>query len=479
MEENLGLIFSAKEEYTIRKHDETESKTRNKFDRDRDRILYSRAFRRLSGKTQVFISGNDDHIRNRLSHTLEVSQISRSIAKTLKLNETLAEAIALGHDIGHTPFGHVGERTLNYIMNGCDELRDFKNCLGDNKGFKHNWQSIRVITELEDCRPDFNGLNLTSYTLWGILHHSKLKYKECTYHYNDSGIIKCSLRRNDEICKNPQNNFSLGFYDKYSNYIRKEDITIEGLIVAIADEIAQRHHDVDDALLAKIIDFDELLNKINDCYKEFYQDDDKEKFESLHNTYEPDLKRMMLSSFIVDVITTNTIKVLRANLNNLRNKYNIRYFEDFERLKHDESFITELIDNIKFEEVFERKDKEFQKFIRNRILNSHKAQCMDGKGNYILRELFKAYITNPQQLPDKTVIRLFKNLEKHTVGNYIKNESVHETVGLLRDALQELHQKNDNNYKEALMRTICDYISGMTDKYALELYSTLYENVRL
>lgn len=100
-----------------------EHKYRNKFERDRDRILYSKEFRRLSGKTQVFVTGFDDHVRTRLTHTLEVSQITKTICKELKLNEGLGEAIAIGHDIGHTPFGHIGERTLNYIMTGCDDIK--------------------------------------------------------------------------------------------------------------------------------------------------------------------------------------------------------------------------------------------------------------------------------------------------------------------------------------------------------------------
>ena len=139
---------------------------RNEFERDRDRIMYSRAFRRLSGKTQVFLAGNDDHVRTRLTHTLEVAQIARTISKALGLNEYLTEAIALGHDIGHTPFGHIGERMLNSIMNGCYKIKDFNDendIIKDHKGFKHNWQSLRVATVLEP------NMNLTNYTLWGIV----------------------------------------------------------------------------------------------------------------------------------------------------------------------------------------------------------------------------------------------------------------------------------------------------------------------
>lgn len=171
IKKQIGEVFAAREDDSIRIHYEAEHAIRGKFERDRDRILYSKAFRRLSGKTQVFLSGKDDHIRNRLTHTLEVSQISRTISKVLGLNETLTEAIALGHDLGHTPFGHVGERTLNYIMCGCDKLRDFSECLDSENGFKHNWQGLRVVTDLEKSNL-YKGLNLTRYTLWGILNHS-------------------------------------------------------------------------------------------------------------------------------------------------------------------------------------------------------------------------------------------------------------------------------------------------------------------
>ena len=212
---NIGTIFRANEKNTSRIHYENHKELRNDFDRDRDRILYSKAFRRLSGKTQVFLSGKDDHIRNRLSHTLEVSQIARTITKSLELNESLTEAIAFGHDIGHTPFGHIGERTLNYIMSGCDKLRDFDDCLENDKGFKHNWQSIRVVTKLENKSKDYRGLNLTKYTLWGILNHSGLENQECKSYYYENGNKMCTLRRNKKECCNDSNKLELDFYDNY------------------------------------------------------------------------------------------------------------------------------------------------------------------------------------------------------------------------------------------------------------------------
>lgn len=210
---------------------------RSQFQRDRDRILYSRAFRRLDGKTQVFLAVKDDHVRNRLTHTLEVNQKAQTVSKALGLNMELTEAIALGHDLGHTPFGHVGERTLNHIMNGCYRIADFNSNIDkSNKGFKHNLQGMRVAKDLEG-----SNLNLTKQVLWGILNHSKLKYGGC----HKDGNVLCDLKHNNSIgsdrCNNiPQYKYSLDFYNKYITDLESRKYwTIEGLVVSMADEIAQ------------------------------------------------------------------------------------------------------------------------------------------------------------------------------------------------------------------------------------------------
>lgn len=148
-----------------REHGESPHQYRSEFDRDRDRILYSTAFRRLSGKTQVFLAGYDAHVRTRLTHTLEVVQIAATIALKVKLDTTLCQAIALGHDIGHSPFGHIGEEVLNQIMNNCEIITKYGFKLDDNlKGFKHNLQSLRVVNQLERYQKNYSGLNLTYFT---------------------------------------------------------------------------------------------------------------------------------------------------------------------------------------------------------------------------------------------------------------------------------------------------------------------------
>jgi dGTPase len=182
---------------------EQKCEIRTEFQRDRDRILHSKSFRRLKHKTQVFLSPEGDHYRTRLTHTLEVAQISRTIARALRLNEDLCEAIALGHDLGHTPFGHSGEDVLNAIHSG---------------GFRHNEQSIRVVEYLENNKREFKGLNLTSEVKDGILNH------------NGNGL----------------------------------PITLEGQVVKYCDKIAYINHDIDDAIRGNVLTIDDIPKELLD-----------------------------------------------------------------------------------------------------------------------------------------------------------------------------------------------------------------------
>ena len=204
--------------------------TRDEFQRDRDRIMHSRAFRRMMHKTQIFNANIGDHYRNRLTHTLEVSQIARSIGKNLSLNDELIEAIALGHDVGHTPFGHIGERTLhNIIMHGeLNEIALIK------QGFKHNFQSLRVLDELESRCNEYSGLNLTLAVREGILKHTSLKQDGVPVLYPGTNFDNIDLN--------------------------KPSFTLEGQVVALADEIAQCTHDLEDAVRSKIITPDAIAN---------------------------------------------------------------------------------------------------------------------------------------------------------------------------------------------------------------------------
>jgi len=190
-----------------RVHPEEEHPFRGPFQRDRDRIIHCHAFRRLEYKTQVFVYHEGDHYRTRLTHTIEVAQISRTIARALGLNEDLSEAIALAHDLGHPPFGHSGEKVLNELMS-----RD--------GGFEHNAQSLRIVEELEKRYPGFNGLNLTYETREGIAKHSSEHDRQARGGRYDDGLSPC----------------------------------LEAQIVDIADEIAYNNHDIDDGLSSRMLD---------------------------------------------------------------------------------------------------------------------------------------------------------------------------------------------------------------------------------
>ncbi|WP_411683094.1 dGTP triphosphohydrolase [Clostridium thailandense] len=448
---------------------------RTKFQRDRDRILYSRAFRRLSGKTQVFLATDDDHIRNRLTHTLEVSQIARTIARALLLDEDLTEAIALGHDIGHTPFGHVGERTLNHIMNGCHKIKNFNTDLKEEfKGFKHNWQSIRVVTKLED-----ESLNLTDHTLWGMLNHSGKTNKECPARHESNN--SCNLRHIDETC-NSKGTTSLEFYNEDLKEINKkinflDCWSFEGLIVGIADEIAQRHHDIEDALEYELISRTELVTEIKNLYSGVLTRENYNKLDELMNSSMMKPKYMKdFSRFIVNLLTSNVINTSQIRLNRLEEDFDIKDTEDFYEKK--ESILKcrkeeGLKKIISFNDEMDISDEKFSKFLKQRILNSFKAQRMDGTGKYSIIKLFEAYVENPQQLPDKTILYLYKNfLTSEDLKEYMCDGSIF--VGKLRNKLEEDHYAGEEKFNAILLRTICDYISGMTDRYAISEHKKLY-----
>lgn len=508
----INKIFIANEIEAKRIIEEDEHTLRSKFERDRDRIMYSKFFRRLSGKTQVFLVGKDDHTRTRLTHTLEVSQIARTIARAVGMNEVLVEAIALGHDMGHTPFGHVGERMLDRIMRGCYPIREFNgiNEVTGNEGFKHNWQGVRAAAKLNPP------LNLTKYTLWGILNHSNLQYGECKMkNINSDEQSVCLFRHeNNKLCEQ-NNERELNFYknmiiydeDKqYNIYDEIKDCwTFEGYIVAIADEIAQRHHDIEDALEYNLISQNDLVKTIKDALDiddelNEYRNQDQVKnnpewiisleesiqnFKAVDENEDKDIFESKLSKFIVNHLTSDVIYNLRYILQQLVNEFNLSEDDRFDRINEKIYIrVKDIFDKTSFfSEVMKKGDSKIQDFLSSRILNSQEAQKMDGVGQYILRETFKAYIINPQLLPDKTIIKLFKNYYEimHENNWSIKlqeDELMSDKkydVGEMRKKLNDLHFKDINrNYKMALLRTVCDYIAGMTDKYIIEQHRELY-----
>ena len=483
-------VFAADPTQAIRLDKIEEHPYRDKFQRDRDRILYSKEFRRLSGKTQVFIAGYDDNMRTRLTHTLEVAQIAVTIAKRLGLNETLTEAIAFGHDLGHTPFGHVGERTLNYIMNGCFPYYGFNTDLvSEEKGFKHNLQGMRVASFLEDSgKAEKHGLNLTKYTLWGIANHSSLKYKECEFCRNHR---KCRYKNRDKECLGT---LSVGFYDRYLQMFNEStDWTFEAVIVAYADEIAQRHHDIEDGIYAGVIDQRNLCDYINNEGR-FDQTFRDKIYDLLSKTSEPlntqkcayaEAERSSfirnISRIIIDYYVTSYSDTLGDVVTSLKDKLRIDYACDCDSWKkkmydYVKGQNSSIIDFFGYTEAMQNADKSFGKYLSHHILYSELAQSMDGKASYIIRQLFKAYLTNPQQLPDKTIMSIVQNwCEKNSVQTLIpKSHMTNESSA--RDKLKDLITKDDADIRGLLIRRICDYISGMTDQYALKCFSQLYES---
>lgn len=465
------MTFSAPDDYIKRMTHEDKTIYRSDFQRDRDRVLYSKPFRRLNGKTQVFLPYSHDYVRNRLTHTLEVSQISRVTAKFLGLNAELTEAIALAHDIGHTPFGHVGEDALNLIMNECISLNNQKVLEDNEKGFKHNWQSIRICCELQRIYPELQGINLTNFTLWGILNHSKIYCKHCSREKDNS----CFLNSGHQNCPF-SGKLSLSFYDKYANYMNAEYMdtqawSFEGLVVNLADEIAQRHHDVEDAIIMQILNQNDILEKIDSVISSFPGFLDKDDHQNLYNARHSESYFLnYISKFIVNLYNKDLINNTLSNFEALLSEYNIEHHEDFRELY---SFLE--FDDVKnivsFSDDMKHIDDSFSDFLKNTILNSFWVQRIDGKGIYVIRKIFQAYMDNPQQLNDATIISVFNNYEEN---NYDINSAQKSFIGQKRNEIASPALKKDTLFQKSLLRTICDHIAGMTDSFLLSEYTQLY-----
>ena len=270
--QSRGRLFSA-----------SDSPTRSEFQRDRDRIIHSAAFRRLQYKTQVFLHHEGQHFRTRLTHTLEVSQMARSIARALRLNEDLAEAVALAHDLGHTPFGHAGERVLHEKM-------------ADYGGFDHNMQAIRVVTRLENRYAEHDGLNLTWEALEGILKHNGPLLDE-----EDRPVgryVETWLP------------FGINDIPASADLMLASYASLEAQSAAIADDIAYNAHDIDDALRARLIAFDDLLDvplvgpivrEVLDAYPNI------ERSRQAH-----EVQRRLITRAIEDVIATSEFEIAAA-----------------------------------------------------------------------------------------------------------------------------------------------------------------------
>ena len=354
---------------------ENEDFNRTCFMRDRDRIIHSTAFRRLKYKTQVFVYHEKDYFRTRLSHSIEVSQLARSISKVFNVNDDLSEAISLSHDLGHTPFGHAGEDVLNKKME----------IVG---GFNHNFQAIKILTLLEKKYLNFDGLNLSFETLDGILKHN--------------GPINCKLP--DYI------NSVLEFFDADKSTYG----SFESQIAAICDDIAYNNNDIDDGLYAGLFDIDQIseipiVDKVIKTIK--LNNNDKKRF-----NYE--VVRGLIKLMVDDLIF-NTKEIIKKN--------NISSYDQI--LNFNKNIVC-FSDDIKDQEL------KLKSFLKKNMYEHARVKRMTIKAKKIITDLFELFIEEPSLLP--TEWSEFEN-------------------------------------KDQKLTKVCDYISGMTDKYAINMHKKFFD----
>ena len=349
---------------------ESLSKYRTPFQRDRDRIIHSASFRRLKHKTQVFVNTEGDHYRTRITHSMEVAQIARSIAHYLNLNEDLAETLSLAHDLGHTPFGHAGEDALN-------------ECMEEHGGFDHNLQTLRVVMFLENKYLKFSGLNLSIETLEGLLKHNGP--------VDDLDTVE-----------------KLIGIKKFKNMINFNTYpSLEAQISSLSDDIAYNNHDIQDGINANLFKLEELveINFFKGIYKKYKNKINKQNYKIA--TYQ--IIRDSIDLMIKDLIS-NTIKNLKYN--------KVKSNRDLNKTNF---LIVDFSDNIK------NSENEIKFFLRTKMYNNKNVLAKNNKGKIIIKKLFKKIKNNPKKFIPKDQLAKDK------------------------------------------YRAISDFISGMTDRYAINL----------
>ena len=351
--EDLSFISTNQETSKGRLYKENYSQTRSEFQRDRDRILHSAAFRRLKHKTQVFVSNEGDHYRTRLTHSLEVSQIARSISKIFNLNEDLTETLSLSHDIGHPPFGHAGEDALS-------------ECMVSHEGFDHNDQAIRIVHLLEKKYFDFEGLNLTWETLEGLVKHNGPMTKD----------VPKTIEALDKKFDLKLNEFS----------------SIEAQIASIADDIAYNNHDLDDGLRAGFFSYDDLveLPMIGEIIKNFPKNYNSYDMQRINN----EITRKSTSIMITDVINTISENVKKSK---------VRCNEDV-RLNNEK--IADFSDKTK-EEV-----KYIRSFLSMKMYNHDKVKAMTSNAHQIISSLFKLFIEQDEKFIKEHMKKIISDEDK-------------------------------------------------------------------
>ena len=360
-----------------RVHDESETSFRGAYrglyQRDRDRIIHCTAFRRLEYKTQVFVNHEGDHYRTRLTHTLEVAQIARGIARALRLNEDLAEAIALAHDLGHTPFGHSGEDALRELM-------------ADYGGFEHNVHGLRIVDLLERRYPNFHGLNLT--------------------HEIRESMAKHATRHDRPV--------PAGFDTKRA--------ILEAQTVDCADEIAYNNHDVEDGLLAGIIS----VKQINDlALWQMATERAAKAFKSL--PFNP----AQTVTFLINILVTDLLENTMRNIE----RAGVKTSDDVRNCG------TKLVS---FSDKIKAAKTELEDFLNTELYQHYRVQRMANKAKRFIEDMFKEYTREPNQLPPEHQKRRAEEIEAGTPA------------------------------ASALPRVVCDYIAGMTDRFAQDEYKRLF-----
>jgi dGTPase len=320
-----------------RRYPEPGPEYRSEYQRDRDRIVHSTAFRRLVYKTQVFVNHEGDLYRTRLTHSLEVAQIARTAARALQLNEELSEAICLAHDLGHTPFGHAGQDALN-------------DCMADFGGFEHNLQSLRVVDDLEEHYAEFDGLNLTFECREGILKH-------CSYN----------------------NAILLG--DVGERFINRQQPGLEAQLANFADEIAYNNHDVEDGIRAGLISVEQLLTV---PLFRGYHDEVQARYPTLSGRrFVYEILRRVINHLVTDLIDSSAARLGQSGVRSIA-----------EVRAHSKALIG-------FSDATRELNYALKTFLREQLYTHYKVRRMTAKARRVVRELFDAFFNDPALMPDE------------------------------------------------------------------------------
>lgn len=463
LDEEDGLDpLAQRNEYCRRQYDlEEPAEGCSEFQKDYERIVHSKAFRRMVDKAQVFSAAKGDYYRTRMTHSQVVVQIARRIASSLKLNLYLTEAIALGHDIGHTPFGHQGERTLNAILLGKEYhiiqnldlvTEKEKDASGADvpMGFKHNYQSVRVAAELEETYAGISGMDLSYQTLEGMLKHTRLKRD--VFSLNQFVSMEADpLHFGDDFCS-----------------------TLEGQVVAAADEIAQRGHDLDDAFSSGALTAEELkkyltlrkTERLSELVEEVDRGIEEAKRSARRLVDEGELRNGRIVSAIISYFTKDVIDTARAAMDG--------YDQDaFAAAGH---VVTETV--VGFSQEAKKLNDYLETIISNRVINNPEVSLFDRNAATVVSGLFRAYYNDPRLLHKGTKRRLYIHLRKgcrNVIDFEFGNHGVirSELELMSQEDLGELEPEVANEYAEkrrVLVRCICDFIAGMTDSYAMSEY---------